>query len=111
MMHGVHLAPHAPALRQDLVITPRQIKPRMDLDEQIDEQRDEERPRQHMAADDVQREIRQHDERQAFCDRQAIRDLRVDLCVGVVGMVDAGQGSDAMDGEMEKEEESVVDDD
>ena len=105
----MRLAPRAQAKRQDLVVAPRQIHPRVDLDQQIHEDRHECRARQDVAADDVEGEVGQEDERQALGDGEAVRDLGVHLGVRVVGEVDAGEGREAVEGDVDEEEERVVD--
>lgn len=81
----------------------------MHLDQEPHEHGHETGPRQDMRADDVEGEIREHDERHPFRDRELIGDLGMHLAMGVVRGVDAREEREAVEGDVDVEEERVVD--
>lgn len=100
MLHG----PRTPSAREDLVILPIQIQPGMDLDEEVDKHRNEAGPGEDVAPNDIQGEIGQQDQRDPFCNGEAVRDLGVNLIVLVVWAVNSVQSWDAMEEDMDHEE-------
>lgn len=69
----------------------------------------EDRPGQNVASDDVEAEVSEQHEAQPLEYGQLVRHLRVDLSVvPVVGGVPPAQGPDLVQGEVEGEEEGVV---
>ncbi len=61
-----------------------------------------------MTPNDIQRKIRHHDQRQPLNNRQLVRDLGVYLRVRVVRVVEAVQHRNPVEGEVDEEEEGVV---
>lgn len=82
----------------------------MNFHQQPDENRHKQRPRQNVAANDIQAEVRQQNEPQSLENVQLVRDLRVDFAVRVVGAMPGFQAGEDVHGEVEGEEEGVVDD-
>ncbi len=62
-----------------------------------------------MAANDVQREIGQQNQGDALNERKPVRNLRVDFGVGVVRMMNAPQIGNAVESNVDNEEQGVVD--
>ena len=81
----------------------------MNLHQQIDKDRDEERAREHMRANDVEAEVGEQHEGQTLGHGEAVGDLRVHLRVVVVGAVEVGEGGEAVQRQVQGEEEGVVD--
>lgn len=88
MVHCVLLTAGSKSKRHDLVIPPSQIHPTMHLHQQIHEKGYKNGPSQDVTANDVQREVGEQNQGDSLDDRQLIRDLRIDLGVGVVRMMD-----------------------
>lgn len=109
MMSRMRRTPRAPAPRQNPMIPPLQIQATMHLDQQPDKHRYKQRASQHMRADDIKAEICEEDKRDAFDDGEVIRDLRVHFGVFVVGRVDAAEEGEGVEGDVDGEEERVVD--
>ena len=109
MMPCMLSTPQSPPLREKLLIPIRQVHPAVHFNQQIHENRHEDCAREDMAPDDIQAEIRQKHEGEAFRNGEPVCDLRVHFLVRVVREVGAGEEGDGVQREMQDEEESVVD--
>ena len=81
----------------------------MQLDQQPHKHGHKQRARKHMAADDIQAEIRKQDKPEPLDEMQLVGDLRVHGAVPVVRGVHAAEEREHVQAEMEEEEERVVD--
>lgn len=68
----------------------------MQLHQQVDEDGDEDGAGQDVRADDVEGEVGQQDQGQPLGDGEAVGDLRVDLRVGVVWLVEFGERGESV---------------
>ncbi len=98
-----------PAPGQNLLIPPLQIQTAMDLHQQVHKHRHKQGAGQDVRTDHVQAEIGEEDEGEAFGDGEAVGDLRMDFRVAVVRFVERREEAQAVEGEVQEEEEGVVD--
>lgn len=87
MMYRMLSTASSKSERQDLIVAPGPIHPAMNLDQQRDEEWYEEGASQDMTADDVQGEVGKQNQGDSLNNGEVIRDLRVDLGVCVMGIM------------------------